>query len=225
MKIKHVAAAALLALAAISLPALAPAQSTVAETLARFGRFLDNDGMIGVVVDYALPDPPPGWLLCVGQALPSDTPYQALRAKLIAGGSPYGTSGGNPLLPDARGRVTAAADNMGGTAANRLTSAGGVTATAIGAVGGAQTQTLTVAQMPSHSHGVTDPGHAHIYIKPTVLVGSPSGSLNQVFGNSGTGTYTDVVGTGISIQNNGSGQAHPNVQPTLVLNKIIFAGV
>lgn len=244
MKKTYVAAAALLvgALAAIFSPVFTTAQSPVAETMARFGRFLHNDGMIGVVVDYALPTPPDGWLLCHGQALAADTPYQALRAKLIAGGSPYGSSGGNPLLPDARGRISAGVDNMGGTAANRLTAAaGGVNGAVIGSVGGDQTHTLTVAQMPSHGHGVTDPTHTHAVYDPThdhagaVMAAAgtaQSGSGKDAFTRSSqrtalAGTGVSIYGayTGISIQANGSGAAHPNVQPTIVFNKIIFAGL
>lgn len=47
-------------------------------------------------------------------------------------------------LPDLRGRVVAGKDNMGGSAANRLTSgASGVAGNTIGATGGAETHTLS----------------------------------------------------------------------------------
>lgn len=39
-----------------------------------------------------------------------------------------------------------------------------------------------------------------------------------------TGVSVNGAYAGVSIQNNGSGQAHPNAQPTIVFNKIIFAG-
>lgn len=103
--------------------------------------------MTGVVLDYALSTPPSAaWMMCYGQALTSGTPATArLRAKLLADGSPYGVDGGgNPLVPDARGRGTAGKDNMGGVAANRLTTAGGgINGAALGAAGGSQTHTLT----------------------------------------------------------------------------------
>jgi microcystin-dependent protein len=108
--------------------------------------------------------------MCYGQALTSGNAATArLRAKLVADGNPYGVDGSsNPLVPDARGRATAGKDDMGGAAANRLTTAGaGINGAALGAAGGAQTHTLTTGQMPQHNHGVTDPGHGHGVTDPT----------------------------------------------------------
>lgn len=59
-------------------------------------------GMTGTVLPYALATAPAGWLICDGAALAPGT-ADVLRAKLIADGSPYGTSGSNPKLPDLRG--------------------------------------------------------------------------------------------------------------------------
>jgi microcystin-dependent protein len=121
--------------------------------------------MTGVVLDYALSTPPSSaWLMCYGQALTAGDPLTArLRQKLIDDSFPWGQDGsGNPRVPDARGRVFAGKDDMGGTAANRLTTAGaGINGTQLGAVGGAQTHTLTTAQLAAHNHGVNDPGHGH----------------------------------------------------------------
>lgn len=79
---------------------------------------------------------------------------------------PWGNGDGSTTftLPDLRGQVCAGKDDMGGTAASRLTTSGsGVTGTKLGATGGAETVTLTTAQMPVHTHAntVTDPGHTH----------------------------------------------------------------
>ena len=68
----------------------------------------------------------------------------------------------NIALPDLRGRVLAGFDDMGNSAASRLT-ATTMSGTGIGAVGGFETHTLTTAQLASHSHAntLTDPGHTH----------------------------------------------------------------
>lgn len=198
--------------------------------------------MTGVVLGYALKTPPSAaWMLCYGQALVAGNAATArLRQKLITDGYPYGKdASNNPLIPDVRGRVIAGPDNMGGTAAGRLTGAPGAT---VGGALGAQTRALTVAEMPSHGHGVSDPGHAHGIYDPThghniaSQSGTPGPTINPDFYAAGLNVndygYKDTkfnptnisiygAGTGISLQAAGSGAAHDITQPTLVLNKII----
>jgi|WetSurMetagenome_2_1015567.scaffolds.fasta_scaffold00224_37 microcystin-dependent protein len=125
-------------------------------------------------------------------------------------------------LPDARGRAVVGRDDMGGTAASRVTVGGsGVDGTVLGNYGGAETHTLTVAQLAQHGHGVNDPGHTHTYDTPTTH------GYNTVGGSTSMYSYTPAPGTsglaytGISIQNTGSNAAHNNVQPALIANKII----
>lgn len=107
-------------------------------------------------------------------------------------------------LPDVRGRVLAGKDNMGGSAANRLTSgASGVAGNTIGAVGGAETHTLSTAQLPSHDHTQFD------------NVGGTGGSNLAAAAAAFTAGRTTTTGT------SGSGSAHQNTQPTFVSNKWI----
>lgn len=136
-------------------------------------------------------------------------------------------------VPDKRGRVSAGKDDLGGTAASRLTTTGlGASGTVLGNAGGGQTQTLTSAQMPTHthtqdahSHGVTDPGHYHA-TRGTTVTGSGSNTFQ--LNSDGPDGQTQAAITGITLQNStpainttGGGGAHENVQPTIVCNYII----
>lgn len=129
-------------------------------------------------------------------------------------------------LPDWRGRALAFLDDMGNSAAGRLTSTYfGTTATVLGAAGGTESHTLTTAQLAAHSHGVTDPGHKHNirYHRSGGAAGGTSfvDQINTAFGDE-TGTDGALSGTtGISINNAGSGNAHPIVQPTMLLTAYI----
>ena len=145
---------------------------------------------------------PSGWLLCFGQAI-SRTTYATLFSAVS---TTYGIGDGSTTfnLPDMRGRVAAGADNMGGSAAGRLTSTTmSPDGNTLSATGGTQTHTLITAEMPSHTHALSD-------AYPGVNTG---GSWQQ-----NGGAYGGSIGT---IGSTGGGGAHLNVQPTLVLNYII----
>jgi len=155
----------------------------------------------GVVLPYAGATAPSGWLLCFGQTV-SRTTYADLFTAL---GTTHGVGDGSTTftLPDLRGRVAGGKDNMGGTAASRLTTAGaGVDGATLGASGGAQTHTLTTAQIPAHAHSYVGGANA-----------AGSGTVGAA-GQSANG-YT------MNTLNAGSDQAHNNTQPTIVLNYII----
>jgi len=155
----------------------------------------------GTVLDFAGSSAPTGYLLCYGQAV-SRTTYAALFAAI---GTAYGTGDGSTTfnLPDLRGRVAAGKDDMGGTAASRLTSP--VAGASLGASGGSESHTLTIAQLPPHSHNIEALGSRN----------TASGGADVV-AEQGSG-----YASGMATQQTGSGNAHPNVQPTLILNKII----
>lgn len=83
---------------------------------------------------------PDGWLMLDGSSFNAST-YPDLAAAI-----------GTTSLPDFRGRFPIGA--------------GGVTGAQLGATGGAGEITLTQAQLPSHTHAVTDTGHTHAVTDP-----------------------------------------------------------
>jgi microcystin-dependent protein len=168
--------------------------------------------------------PSSNFVFAYGQAI-SRTDYPICFARL---GTTHGSGDGSTTfnLPDKRGRASAGKDDMGGSAANRLSGgAPGVDGSTLGASGGEQTQTLVTSQIPVHSHANTlnDPGHSH-------SINAVASDVSNTFGGQGALTVPRVFAatmqaatTGITITNvnAGSGGAHNNVQPTIVCNYII----
>lgn len=176
---------------------------------------------VGVVNPFAGATAPSGWLLCYGQAV-SRTQYPVLFTTLS---TTYGSGDGSTTfnIPDMRGRAVAGKDDMGGTAASRLTATVLSAANTLGATGGTQTHTMTSAEMPSHTH--TQNPHRH-----TLRGDEPSYSGNPLVPKlqpwyTFTGeAYSLVINeTTATNQNTGGGGAHLNTQPTIVLNYIIKA--
>jgi len=157
----------------------------------------------GVVLPYAGSSAPTNWLLCDGSAVSRTTYADLFTAISTTYGAGDGTTTFN--LPDMKGRIPAGKE----ATATRLTSgAGGVDGGTLGAVGGVDSHTLTSAQIPSHTHNLNG---ANSYY----LMRTSGGSVGLT---AGTG-LADVVSA--TAANSGGGSAHPNVQPTIVLNYII----
>lgn len=152
-------------------------------------------------------NPPIGWFLCRGQSL-SRTQYPELFAAI---GTQYGGSGTTFNLPDMRARVPYGYSGSG-------------IASAMGATGGAETHTLTVAQMPSHNHGGST-GSSQVQRRTSGYVGegNPSGATASYFGADAYRTTVNDSYTAHthSVSSQGGGAAHPNMPPYLVLNWII----
>jgi microcystin-dependent protein len=174
----------------------------------------------GTLTPYAGLTAPTGWLFCYGQAVSRAT-YSVLFGIIT---TTYGVGDGSTTfnLPDLRGRVVAGQDDMGGSSANRLTNvSGGLDGDTLGATGGAETHTLTTAQLAAHTHlTVRDTNTASG--APTI---SNTQSIVQDNNTGGNGTYvlngsSSAANVGLT-SSTGSDTAHNNVQPTIILNYII----
>ena len=173
---------------------------------------------VGSVLDFAGASLSWGYEWPNGQTLSSSTNYPE-----------YNSVRGGLTTPDLRGRAGVGKDDMGGSAAGRLTTAGGgVDGVTLGAVGGAQNISLTTSEMPVHLHNnvLTDPGHIHGQLGTSGQAGpgAATGLIQNFTSGSGNGS-TATATTGVSITNafTGDGAAHNNVQPTIVMNKILVA--
>jgi microcystin-dependent protein len=138
---------------------------------------------------------PKGWAKCEGQFLPINQ-NQALFALL---GTQFGGNGQTTFaLPDLRGRVPV---SIGGSM------------TAVGQKGGEETHTLSIGEMPMHSHvlnATSNNGTAQIPVG-NLLATSPNQLYHQVDGNL---TSTSAL----SVTTVGGSAPHINMMPYLVLS-------
>ena len=137
---------------------------------------------------------PKGWALCNGQLLPINQ-NQGLFSLL---GTTFGGDGRvNFALPDLRGRVPIHVGS-GHTLGER---------------GGEQAHTLSIAELPQHTHvaqGSSAAGNAFV---PT------SNLLAKIEGVDAYQTANNLVAMSAStVANTGGSQAHLNMQPFLTLN-------
>jgi microcystin-dependent protein len=161
---------------------------------------------IGAVLPFAGSAAPAGWALCFGQNI-TRASAPLLNTLLSAAGYPYGAGDGSTTmgLPDLRGRSAFGQDNMGGTAAGRLSNAatGGIVGTTLGAAGGEQAHTLGLNEMVNHTH----------------QYGTSGSVQNTGGGNPLASGQLNAPTSGI---NSWSGQtAFNDVSPGIVLNYII----
>lgn len=184
---------------------------------------------VGVMEAFAGSSAPTGWLLCDGTAV-SRTTYSNLFSVIS---TTYGVGDGSTTfgLPDMRGRVPMGAgtgNQLNASGSGAITGGTAMTARAAGVFGGEETHLLSSAEIPAHTHPVSDPGHNHGAIATagsgggaTVAgwtVGGASGANNTNFAYTGSST------TGLTVSNNtGGGGRHAVVPPFVVLNYVIKA--
>jgi microcystin-dependent protein len=141
---------------------------------------------------------PRGWAQCNGQLLPINQ-NQALFSLL---GTTYGGDGRvNFALPDFRGRAPVHEGSH--TLGERF---------------GAATHTVTVSELPTHTHALVGSAAAASAATPAGnYLATPSVTLGDVYGPAANLVALDA-GT---IAATGGSQAHENRQPFLVLNFVI----
>ncbi len=178
----------------------------------------------GTIVDYAQITAPSGWLMCDGSAI-SRTTYAALFGVI---GTNFGAGNGSTTfnLPDCRGRLRIGRDNMGGSTAGRVTSAGsGISGVTLGAAGGAQNITLTENEipviLPSGVVFVSYPAQG--YLLATGGTSYQAGSSASAFNNYTSASTSPPSGQNFVLSMNtiGGGAFHNNMPPSIVFNTII----
>ena len=86
-----------------------------------------------------------------------------------------------------------------------------------GNTGGETEITLTVDQMPSHTHDIQDPGHSHITSEMKNSSTDSDDSSLPVYKRTAPGKWTSQEKTGISILPKGGNQPHENRPPYYAL--------
>ncbi|WP_429844384.1 phage tail protein [Brevibacillus sp. FIR094] len=145
---------------------------------------------VGEIRLFAMKNAPKGWAQCNGQLL-SVNGNEVLFAVI---GSKYGGDGRNTFaLPNLQGRVPR---QLG--------------LNAVGEALGEEMHTLTVAEIPSHTHIA----NAATSVSRDTVSGSYWGSGTISCYGDGTDVKMSANALGVA----GSSQAHSNMQPFLVLN-------
>ncbi|MBQ9621203.1 MAG: tail fiber protein, partial [Atopobiaceae bacterium] len=166
----------------------------------------------GTITMFAGSTAPSGYLLCQGQAV-SRTTYTALFSVI---GTAYGAGDGSTTfnLPNLQGRFP-----LGKSSGHALAS-----------TGGAETHTLTVNEIPAHTHGSKSlTGETSAY-GDTGLIGgtaSPSGIISKSGSYSYAPDWANTPGYKLKVDAThehdsvGGGQAHSIMPPFVTVNYII----
>lgn len=146
---------------------------------------------------------PTGFAFCNGQALSRAT--EALLFAVI--GTSYGSSStGTFAVPDLRGRIPVALDNLGGTSANRITS------TAADTLGGA-TGVESTSQAVTLTGGVTSTALTEANLPTSVSATFSFGNVNNagtVFARGDTTDNPNTISETMTSFGSGTAHAHAN---------------
>lgn len=196
--------------------------------------------VLGELVPYTGSTCPALFVFPAGQTL-SRTTYAALwtfaQLEITAGSLLWNNGDGSTTfgIPDLRGRIPVANDAMGGTAASRVTAATMTTSGIIlGSVGGQQTTTLTTPNLPPYtpSGGVTVgsiiinnwTNGSGLGAQPLDTAGIAGPALTLGVGTTVTLNGPAPAASFTGAAQGGSSTAFTNMQPSLLVNYILFAG-
>jgi len=168
---------------------------------------------IGSIIQHYGTSDPDGWIICNGVTRTSTDGRYARLATLLNTIQGVSTNNANSVTPpNLKGKFLYGSSN---------------TTTGLGDTGGAATQTLTVAQIPSHTHtgttGNDTPDHSHGYRPSEAKNGedwngsSPAlpGAATQTGGASTRHTH------GFTTAASGGGQAFSILPPYFLINHIM----
>jgi microcystin-dependent protein len=175
----------------------------------------------GMMMMYGGTSTPAGWLFCVGQVV-SQTTYANLYSAIGSAFNTGGEGAGNFRLPDFRRKAPVGA---GGTGSATL-------GNSVGNSGGAESVTLTTANLPSAA--TTTSAGSHIHSILTGWTGAGGGTrnfiANGVISNQPDAVYTSSY-SGADLTQSAGTHTHTisgatdtsvnNIQPSLVVNYII----
>jgi microcystin-dependent protein len=175
----------------------------------------------GVVLPYAGSTAPLGWLLCDGKEYRISEYSTLFEVIGYSFGARTTVPSGFFKVPDLRGRLPLGADNMGGTSANTVVAD---YADGVGQIGGSETETILVENLPEHVHDLRgDSGDQYYALRDVsgtprdsdaIVYDAPTGLGNgQALPNSGGVLTADTLGTPLNI-----------MQPTLTFTYIIYTG-
>ncbi len=179
------------------------------------------------------PAAPSGWVSCddgtIGDATSGSTTranadvsalYTILWNSVSDTYAPVTTGRGASAAIDFAAHKPMALTKMLGRALAIAGAGSNLTARVLGLNVGTETHALLTAEMPSHNHTLTDPGHTHTYRRPNNSDGNAAGGSTSVRENT-DGIATGSSTTGITLATAGSGTAHNNMQPTTFIHAFL----